>query len=446
MRQAITLALAILTFVTTTLNAAPASAISLIRDAEIERTLKRMAAPVFRAAGFAPRSIHLYIVNDPTMNAFTGGGANIFLNSGLLMTLDTPEELLAVIAHEVGHIAGGHEAQRSIALRGARGPALIGMLAAIVAGAAGGGPAAAAIAAGSQSTILRSILAHTRGEEAAADQAALTYLDRAGIDPEGMVKVLRRFRGQEVLNYSNLDPYVLTHPLSTERMELVERRAAQIRRKSYPKDPERDYWHARMRAKLKGFIEPPERVLREVKGKAETEIVLYEKSVALYRLPDLKAGLAAIDRLIALRPRDPFYIELKAQILYETGHAEEAVPLYRQAVKLAPEEPLLLGELGAALLALDTPAANAEALAVLEKARARDLGDASALRALATAYSRAGNYGMAALATAERYALTGRNHDAVLMARRASETLPTGSPGWLRAQDILALAPEGKNE
>ena len=421
------------------LGAAPARALSLIRDAEIERTLERLSLPLIRAAGLGGGTVKLYIVNDRSLNAFVAGGANIFVHSGLLMTLETPEEVQAVIAHELGHITGGHEARRRLALKNARGPALIGLLAGIAAGIAGGGQAGVAVAAGSQGAVQRALLAYSRSEEATADQAALDYLARAEIDPSGMLRVLERFRGQEVLTYPNVDPYVLTHPLSTERMQLAGRRVRELAGRARPTDPELAYWHRRMRAKLQGFIEPPGLVLSRLEGKAESEAVLYAKAVALWRLPDLEAGLAAVDRLIAQRPRDPFYIELKAQILFESGRAEEAVPLYREAVRLAPDEPLILGGLGRALLALGTPEAEREALEVLRRARAQDLGDPMTLRALAEAYSRAGNYGMAALATAERYALTGRQKDAVLLAKRAAAALPPGSPGRRRAEDILAM-------
>ncbi len=415
------------------------AAAGLIRDAEIERTLKGMAGPIFQAAGYPPNGIDLYIINDRSLNAFVANGNNMFLHTGLLQTLETPEELLAVIAHETGHIAGGHQARRQINIRNARGPALLGVLVGIAAGVAGGGGAGTAVLAGSQSAIQRTLLRYNRGEESAADQAALDYLARARVDPIGLLKLLGRFRGQEVFNLGNVDPFVQTHPLSAERMQLVERRVAEAAEHEFPADPERDYWHGRMRAKLIGFLDSPERVLDRLEGEAETEEVLYTKAVALYRLPAMSEAIAATDRLIALRPNDPFYIELKGQILFETGYADQAVPLYRQAVRLAPGEPLLEAGLGRALLSLNRPEADAEALEVLQNARRRDLGDAAALRALATAYSRAGDQGMAALATAERYALTGSIKDAMLHARRAAAALPEGSPGWLRAQDILSL-------
>ena len=417
----------------------PARSQGFIRDAEIERTLGLMSDPLFKAAGLNPSSVDLHMINDRRLNAFVAGGRNIFLNTGLMIKLTTPEELQGVIAHEIGHITGGHAARRAIKLRNAQGPALLGLLAGIAVGAAGGGTAGAAVASGAQGAILREFLRHNRAEEASADQAALTYMIASGIDPSGLRRVFDRFRGQELLTVGRADPYSVTHPLSRQRIQLVDRKVQETAANPFKTDPEVAYWHDRMRAKLIGFLNDPERVLNQLEGQPETESVLYAKSVALHRAPAPQEALAAIDRLIELRPNDPYYIELKGQILYESGNAEAAVPLYRQATRIAPDTPLLQAGLGRALLSLNDPAADREALQVLRDARRQDLFDATALRSLATAYSRAGDTGMATLATAERLALIGNRPDALLQARRAAKLLPEGSPGWLRAQDILSL-------
>jgi len=421
------------------LTAPQAKALSLIRDAEIERTLARMSSPIFEAAGLTPSTVSIYIVNDRSLNAFVAGGRNMFLHTGLLTTLETPQQVIGVIAHEAGHLAGGHQARRRINLRNAQGPALVGLLAGIAVGVLGGGDAGAAVALGAQNAITRDFLRHNRSEEASADQAAVSYLSRAGVDPSGLVDVLERFRGQEVFSLDNQDPYMLTHPLSTQRLQLLQQTVAAARVGPSRLDADTDYWFERMRAKIAGFLHSPARVLNDLEGQVETEPVLYAKAVALHRMPAPAESLAAVDRLLALRPDDPFYRELKGQLLFELGRAAEAVPEYRRAVEGAPGQPLILAGLGRALLALETPAADAEALEVLEAARRADTGDAAALRALAVAYSRAGDTGMATLATAERFALVGRMDDAILHAERAATLLGEGSPGWLRAQDILAM-------
>lgn len=416
-----------------------ARAATLIRDAEIERTLDRLAAPLMRAAGVSPQTAEIFIVGDPELNAFVAGGRNIFLHTGLLRKLETPAQVQGVLAHEIGHIAGGHLARRGMAVRNARGPALIGALLGVAAGAAGGGGAvASAIISGTQTAVQRNLLSFSRAEEAAADQAALGFLERAGVSPEGMLAVLDMFRGQEVFLSGNLDPYALTHPLSSERMQLVERRVAEARGR-HAADPTDAYWYGRARAKLKGFLEDPQRVLDDIRDAPATEETLIARAVALHRLARTEEALATADRLRAMRPDDPFYLELKGQILHESGRPHEALAYYRHAAQLAPEEPLLAAGLGRVLLALETPEANAEALRVLERARDLDDSDPTGLRALATAYARAGDQGMATLATAERLALAGSLEDARFHAERAAGTLPHGSPGWLRAQDILSM-------
>ncbi|MEM1343443.1 MAG: M48 family metalloprotease [Pseudomonadota bacterium] len=415
-----------------------AGALSLVRDAEIERTVARLSHPVFKVAGLSPAAVTTYIINDRALQAAVVDGRTMLLFTGLLTTLETPEEVIGVIAHEVGHIAGGHLARRSVALRNARGPALLALLAGVLAGAAGGPEAGIALGSGAQGIIQRAFLRYNRGEEAAADQAALRYLERLDIDPRGLQAVLERFRGQEVLSAGNVDPYVLTHPLSSERLQLVERRVAETEGRQWRQDPELEYWFGRMQAKLSGFLDRPNRVLRNYEGD-DSEAGLMARAVALHRLPSPSEAIATIDRLLAKRPNDPFYLELKGQILHENGRAEEAVPYYRRAVGLAPSEPLLKAGLGRTLLALDTAAADREALEVLKAARAADRGDVTAMRDLATAYARAGDTAMATLATAERFALLGRTEDAVFHAKRATAMLSEGSPGWLRARDIVAL-------
>ncbi|MEM9783428.1 MAG: M48 family metalloprotease [Pseudomonadota bacterium] len=424
-----------------------ARAFSLIRDAEIERTVSMLTRPILRAASVPNSSVQVYLINDSGLNAFVAGGRNMFLHTGLLSTLDKPEELQGVIAHEIGHITGGHLARRQIALDEARGPALLGMLLGVAAAAAGAGGAGLAAGLGLSSATTRSFLRFNRAEEAAADQAALVYMERAGINPVGLQNVLARFRGQEVLTFGSLDPYTQTHPLTTDRMQLIDDAARRAAEREWPRDPEVDYWHARMRAKIQGFLSNPRRVLNTTgrlpgDGLPQAdEIALYREAIALHRLPDPDAALRAVDRLVATRPRDAFYHELRGQILFETGRAEDAVPSYRRAVELAPDAPLLKTGLGRVLLALETPAADAEALSVLEAARREDTADAAGMRDLAVAYDRAGRRDLATLVTAERLALIGRRSEAIRFAGQASRLLQEGSPGWLRAQDILAMNP-----
>lgn len=425
------------------LMAQAAAAQSLIRDAEIERTLSRLAEPIFKAAGLSTSSIDMLIVSDPNLNAFVFGGRNMVFNTGLLVRLDTPEALMSVIAHETGHITGGHLTRRSVNAREMQGPAAAGILLAILAGAAAGsGEVAVAGAAGASQAIQRTFLAYSRAEEATADQSGATYMESAGIDPAYALDVLKIFRGQEVFQAGAIDPYAQTHPLSSERLALLENRAATTAARGGRVGADLAYWHQRMRAKLEAFLDRPSRTIARLDQAAdpESEINLLERAIALHVLPDPPGALIAVDKLIALRPNDPYYWELKGQILFESGRGGEAVAPYAKAVDLAPNEPLIRGGLGRALLALDDPSRLDEALAALEEANRGGATEPSILRDLALAYARKGDDGRAALATAERYAATNEPQLALRHARRALDQLPVGSPGWLRADDIRAVA------
>ncbi|MEL7462572.1 MAG: M48 family metalloprotease [Pseudomonadota bacterium] len=425
------------------LSAGAAFSQTLIRDAEIERTLSRLTNPILDAAGLQRNAVDVFIVSDPNLNAFVFGGRNMVFNTGLLARIDRPEALMSVIAHETGHITGGHLTRRAVNAENLQGPATVGLLLALIAGAAAGSPELAiAGAAGSEAAARRSFLAYTRAEEASADQAGATYLERAGIDPAYALDVLRIFRGQEVFQAGNVDPYALTHPLSAERIALLQDRAASTTARGGRVSEDLAYWHLRMRAKLSAFLSRPNRTLSQLEEaeEPESEISRLRRAIALHLLPDPPAALAEIDELIALRPEDPFYWELKGQIYFESGRAAEAVEPYRKAVSLAPEEPLIRGGLGRALLAADGPGDADEALTELELANRGGGANPSILRDLALAHARAGDNARASLATAERYALQGASRDALIHARRALDQLPVGSPGWLRADDIRAVA------
>ncbi len=419
---------------------------SFIRDAEIEQTLRRLAEPLFRAASIAPDLVDIMIVSDRNPNAFVFGGRNMVFSTGMLSEFSDPEELQAVIAHETGHITGGHLARREIAMNNMAGPAVAGMIlgiiAAAAAGAAGGagaGAAAPALALGGQSAVQRAMLAFNRSEEASADQAALTFMERAGIDPTGMRDVLERFRGQEVFSDRYRDPYSLTHPVSAERLAAMQRRAADSPYVGAEPNAELVYWTGRMKAKLDAFIDTPSTTLSRLEPNDRSEFATLKRAVALHRAPDPDAAVREVDRLIEMRPNDPYYNELKGQILLESGRGPEAVAPYRKAVSLAPDEPLILGYLGRALLSVGSPETDREALAALERgARHSNGGDPGLLRDLAYAYARTGREGEAALATADRMMLTGQARDARRMAERAKTLLPGGSPDWLRADDIVA--------
>jgi len=412
---------------------------SLIRDAEIERTLHSIAAPILRAAGLSRTSVTIYIVNDRELNAFVAGGRNIFINSGLLRRLDSVQEIQAILAHETGHITGGHLAPAAEVARGLSGAAALGMLLAVAAGASGNGDAATAIALTSQGAVQNSLLAFSRAQEAAADQASVRFMAGAGADAQAILEVLDLFRGQEALSGRNRDPYTMTHPLFSRRYSLLEEAVGNAPPGKAP-TAALGYQHARLVAKFEGFQRNPKQVLRDIPKGDNSEFATLKRAIAYHRLPDRKRATEAIEALIRAHPDDAYYHELRGQFRLENRQPAAAVNAYRKAVSLAPKEPLIRAGLGRALLAVGSKTANREALKVLRGARRADAADSRMLRDLALAYARAGQPAQASLITAERYMLRGDFKDAALHAKRAAGRFSEGSAGWLHAQDILQQA------
>ncbi len=409
---------------------------SLIRDPDIERGLRELAFPVLRAAGLNTNRVQILVVNDNTFNAFVIDYNAIYLNYGLILTVENPEMLQAVIAHEAAHIANGHLARRAENLKAARRNAGLGTALALLAAVAGGGEAAIGIAAGTQGAAIRSFLGHTRAEEASADRSAASYLRWAQISPSGMVELHRKFAGQELLSVANQDPYMRSHPTSRERLRAAEAFLDEFGDKAVP-NANADYWFARVKGKLSAFLRSPSWTLRRAKEEAAQDIRLMREASAHHQNRDLDRARRAIDAALALRPNDPYYYDLKGQILLENRQVGAAVEAYGNAVEMAPNDALILAGYGRALLAQGQ---TKQALSVLEKARARDYRNARLLQDLGVAYARVGNDGMASTVTAERYALQGRLKDAGIHAKRAVARLPEGSPGWQRAQDVLIAA------
>ena len=424
---------------------APAGAqnkpLGFIRDAEIETTIRAYATPLFTAAGLDPQSVHVYLVNDDTLNAFVAGGMNLFINTGLLMRSENANQLIGVIAHETGHIAGGHLARTQDALEDATAEMILayvlGLGAAIATGNSGAG---AAVIAGGQSIAQRSLLQYSRTQESAADQAALSYLDRTAQSARGMLEFLEVLGDQELLLSNQQDPYLRTHPLSNDRIDTVRNFVAGSRYADAAEPSEFVVAHARMRAKLVGFLRPLGRVLQQYPESDGSLEGRYARAIAYYRAADLKRALPMVDGLISERPDDPFFQELKGQILFENGRAREALPYYEAAVRLQPDAPLLRQGLAQVQLESGDPELNRAALAQLDEVVRIEPHNAAAWRLLSIAYGRDGQLGMTALALAESAGARGNSKEARQQADRALKLLPESSPAWLRAQDIFNAA------
>lgn len=419
----------------------------LVRDAEIEQLMRDYTRPIFKAAGLAGHNLKIILVNDKSFNAFVVDGRRIFVNTGALAESTTPNQIIGVLAHETGHIAGGHLSKLRQELATVQTAVLLGMLlgvAAIAAGAAAGGTAAdgagqAGMAAimGSQHVGMRSLLSYQRAHEEAADRGAVKFLTETGQSSKGMYETFKRFADQSMFAARFADPYAQSHPMPTERLAaLSELARTPLWDKKDP--PELQARHDMMRAKLSGFLEAPQTVARRYPLSDTSLPARYARAIATYRHSDLRAAIAQIDALIAVQPNNPYFYELKGQALIEGSRPAEAIAPLRRAVQLAPEPTLIQLMLGQALVATNDPKHAEEAINTLRNALAREPDAPAGFQQLAMAYGRKGDLAQADLASAQAAFARGDFKTARELAARAKTRLPVGSPGWVRADDIVA--------
>lgn len=414
----------------------PAAAQSFIRDTEIENTIRVYMAPLYEAADLDAAAVNVYLINDPRLNAFVTGGQRIFIHTGLLQQTKTPGQVIGVLAHELGHIAGGHLIRIKDAMRGATAQSIVTMVLGGAAAVAAGRPEGIRAAIGAGATMQQRLtLQYTRAMEQSADQAALTYLDRTGQSARGFLETMEILDQQAKLA-GNLDPYLVSHPLTTERLRHVQNHVENSRYSDVQVSPQLLEMNARMRGKLNGFLDPPERTLATYSASDTGIEARYARAVALSKAHNVKAALAVIDGLLAERPEDPFIHELKGDILRDAGQIEPARQAYEKAISTIPWAALIRVNLARSQLDLNTPEMDRAALANLRHAVRYEREMPALWRLMATAQGRLGNQGMTAIALAEEGVLRGDTSGATRHAERALDLLPQGSEEWLRAQDI----------
>lgn len=426
-------------------TAAYAQRMPLIRDAEIESTIRSYATPIFRAAGLEPSAVEIYLIRDNTINAFVAGGQKLFINTGLLTRSTSPNQVIGIIAHEVGHIQGAHLVRVHDALAHANAEAIISMVLGAAAAVASGRPdVGSAIALGGQDMARRSFLRYSRTQEGSADAAAMRLLDATGQTSRGLLEFFQTLQDQELLAIGRQDPYLRTHPLTQDRIEALQAHVRKSRYAQAQDTPANREAHARMVAKLTGYLSEPSQTLRRYPDSDQSIAARYARAFAYHKSNDLQSALAEVDSLIAERPDDPYFHELKAQILFERGQAAEAIKSYELAVRGAPGSALIRTDLARAQMALEDPRWLEHAIYNLRLAVAAERTYAFAWRQLGIAYGRAGKVGESSWALAEEAALRNKWSEAAFHAGKAKTLLPMGSPEWLQAQDIASQA-ERKN-
>ncbi|MEA2876908.1 MAG: hypothetical protein QOF14_2104 [Hyphomicrobiales bacterium] len=438
-----------------TLTCAPARAeVSIIRDAETEQLLRDYVTPIFHAAGINTGAARIILIGDKSFNAFVADGQKIFINVGALMEAKTPNEIIGVLAHESGHIAGGHLARGRQELARAQIMSVAGMLVGAAGAVATGvsarrnnGPLGtdsagmAGIITGPQELVRRSLLAYQRTEEQAADRAAVRFLDATHQSSKGLLATLERFSNDALFQTSQLDPYLQSHPLPAERISNLQQLAKASLHYEAKDAPALQARHDLMRAKLVGFLGDMSEIARRYPSRDTSLPARYARAISAYRFGRLPESLTLIDALIAAEASNPYFWELKGQVLLESGRAAEALAPLRKATAMAPGAVPMKVLYGHALVATDTPANTAEAVGILANATQRDQDSAEAFQYLAMAYHRKGETPKAQLAAAQGLFVSGKYVEARTQASRAQAQFKEGSPGWLKADDILNYRP-----
>ena len=420
----------------------------VVRDAEIEQLLRDYTQPILRTAGLAQQNVQVVIINDRSFNAFVADGRRIFVNGGALMESETPNQIIGVLAHETGHIAGGHLARMREAMASATTQSIIAMLlgagALVAAGRSGGadlGQAGAAAIAGPTIAIQNTMIGYMRAQEEQADRAGVKFLTATGQSAKGMYETFKRMADQVLYQIRYINPYLQTHPLPNERVAALEGLAKASPYWDHKDPPALQARHDLMRAELYGFIERPDGVARRYPPSDTSLAARYARAISAYRFSDPRVALGQIEALIQAQPQNPYFYELKGQAFLEAGKPAEAIAPLRHAAQLAPNPALIQIMLGQALVATHDRVHVDEAIPMLQAAVLREPDTPDAYAQLAMAYGQKNDLARADLASAQAAFMRGDIKTAREIATRAKARFPVGSPGWVKADDLASLKP-----
>ena len=409
---------------------------SLVRDTELESGLQQLMAPLLEAANYPPNSIAVRIIIDPDYNAFVAGEQIIYLNSGLILNAKSAEELVGVMAHEIGHIKAGHLQRRDASIADANSASALATLAAIAVAAGGGGDAAVGVLIGGQDQVTRKLLKTSRHDEAVADEIGLSLLEKSGISANGLRNLMQRLAAQRALPESRQSRYYQTHPDAAERLSVYLDHFSRHTGRTTPIKSEILALVDRVETKLRAYAEAPQSVLQQFDD--VTNLVhLYAKSIALYRRGELEAAMTVIDNLIKMTPQDAFFHEFRGDILMSMAKPEAAAQAYKQAISLRPDSPQILLNYGRALIASGRAKDLTNAISALEQARDGEPKWAFVYRQLAIAYGRAGQLADADITLADEALITGDTQQAINMAKRSLSHGTVRDEIKNRANDIL---------
>ena len=420
-----------------------AAAQSILRDAETEALLRDISAPLIAAAGLEPRNVDIILINDPSINAFVAGGQAIYIHSGLLNAATHVDEVQGVIAHELGHITGGHVTRFDEGLKPATGITILSLLLGVAAAAAGSPDAAMGIIGAGQQAALGKFLAFSRAQESAADAAGAQYLSKAGISGKGSLEFFNKLQNLEFrYGYKRTadTEFYSTHPMTSDRLATLQDTYEQDPAWDTPRDAVFEARFQRIKAKLYGYLADPQDTLRSYPEYMTGVPARYARAYAFHKDAMVEKALAETEALLREDPDNPYFLELEGQVLLESGKPRQALAALRRATEITANDPLIATTFGHALIATEDPANFAEAERVLKAAVSRDRDNPFAWYQLGVVYAARDDMPRAKLASAEQQLMYLQYPEALRSAEAAEAGLPKGSPDWIRAQDIAMIA------
>ena len=425
--------------------------LSLIQDAEIELTIREWIEPIFKVANISSESVNIYIVNDNNINAFVAGGQNIFINTGLIIKAKEANALIGVLAHEIGHIAGGHLNRTINSMKEARSTVTIATI--ITAGLMAASKAAGLRTPGIGKLVTlgptiaeRNFYKNSRQNEKYADAAAIKYMKAVNRSPLPLAKLLKNLGKQELLHENRQDPYLRTHPISRERINTIMEKSQNINIELSNNSKLDEIKYKRIVAKIIAFTNRPGKTLLLYPKNNKNIDAKYARAIAYLRLPDLDKGIKEINNLIYNNTKDPFFPELLGQMLFENGQIYESISALQKAAELLPNNPIILLSLSRAQIEFSGELENNKAIVNLKKILKNVPENIAAWKLLSIAEARNNNIGLAQLASAESYYLLGEYNLALQFANKSRISFKKKSPSDIRALDIIFFSKDKINK
>ncbi len=412
----------------------------ILRDTETELLFHDMSLPLIRAAGLDPGSVKVVLLGDPEINAFVSQGQTVYIQSGLIDAADNVNEVQGVVAHELGHVVAGDAIRSGQGEKQAVGITILSLLLGVAAMAAGATDAGMGVMMAGQRAAIGEMMAFTRGQEASADATASRLLSKSGVSGKGLLQFFAKLQNQEYrLAIYSKDSFDRDHPINSERIQALQQKLQSDPAWNSPTDPALESRFERVKAKLLGYVNPKQAVVKYPESNQSVP-AHYARAYAYHLSGYPDKAQSEADALLAINPHDPFFLELKGQILLEDGKVKESVAPLREATDRSGNAPMIAAMLGHALVETNDPKNFTEAKQILKVAVNRDNEDPFAWYQLGVIYDREGDQARASLATAERNNLQGNPKLALAMAQVALKGIPPGTPDYLRAQDIAMVS------